>query len=137
VVSFSVTILGKFFLENADKQKSQVISNALSHFGQYADLVRPIIEAPADLGGTLTDGLLYLCNGGHGPWAFITIIRTDELRHAVLVPAFSDHEGAARFGSFLRNGAEQTFATLAMFCGDHWEVARHGAMHNCPPANFY
>lgn len=129
-------ILGKFFLENAAKPKPEILANGWAHFAQYADLVRPIDAAPEALSGTLADGLLYLCNGSHGPWAFVTIIRTGGLRHAVLVPAFSEPEGAARFDSFLRNGAEPIFAKLARFCGDHWEVAPHGAMLNWPVATF-
>lgn len=129
-------VLGKFFLANAGKERSAVLSNADSHFREFVNLVRPVLSAPPGLKGTITDRLLYLCTGTPRAWAFMVLVRTGEQMHAVLVPVLEDAESAARFAGFLSKPAPRFEVKLTRFAGDRWEVAKDSRTFVWPAANF-
>lgn len=128
-------ILGKFFYENADSERTAILSSAEAHFSEYVNLVRPILCAPEGLRGTITDHILCLCTGDPNPWAFIVFIRTGEDMHAVLVPVLEDAESAARFASFLKKPALRFEVKIAKFAKSRWEVAKKGWMVDWPAAS--
>src|SRR4029450_4046895 len=102
----------------------------------FVNLVRPVLSAPPDLKGTITDRLLYLCTGTPRAWAFLVLIRTGELMHAVLVPVLEDADSAARFAAFLSNPASHFEVRLTRFTGDRWEVGNNSLTVVWPDANF-
>jgi hypothetical protein len=129
-------ILGSFFLSNRAKSKRTVLANAKGHFLQYVNMVRPLLPGSIQFTGTISDGLAYLCVGSSGIWGIVTLVRTAEDIHAVVVPRLESDEAAARFDSFLRSPSRQLDLKLARFMGDHWEVAREAATFPWPEASY-
>lgn len=130
------TILGEFILSTRTSPKKAALEKAQEHFGQFANLVRPIISAPEDLQGTVTDGLLYLCMQGEAPWAILVLVRTGELLHAVMLPVFEEAERSARFIRFMENPSELIEVRLGRLAGDHWEISPTPRQFRWPEANF-
>jgi len=128
-------VLGKFFSENANSDRATVLASAETHFGEFVSLVRPILRAPEELRGTITDHTLYLCTGSPIAWAFVVFVRTGEDMHAVLVPVLEDAESAARFVSFLKKPAPRFEVKVAKYTTSQWEVAKNGWMVNWPDAS--
>lgn len=125
-------ILGDFYLANAGRQKAEVIANAATHFSEFVHLVRPVVEAPAHLKGTINDQKLYVCQDGAIKWGVIVFVRTTHLLHAALLPVFQDDEGASRFVQFLSNAQEEISARLVRFTGDHWAATKHETVLRWP-----
>lgn len=129
------TILGDFFLANVNTPKTRVLENAQKHFGEFVNMVRPIMSAPTGLKGTLTDRLMYVCASSEGPWALLVIIKTGDLLHAVLVPLFEEAESAATFLRFLEKPFPHMEAKLALLKQDHWEVSKSPKRFTWPDAD--
>lgn len=129
-------VLGKFFHANLGKERSAVLKSADTHFREFVNLVRPILSAPPDLKGTISDRLLYLCTGTPRAWAFLVLIRTGEEMHAVLAPLLEDADSAARFAAFLSNPAPRFEVRLTRFAGERWEVSNDSRTVVWPAANF-
>jgi hypothetical protein len=117
------TVLGEFFLANVGRARSTVAENAGRHFREFVNLVRPILSPPTELAGTITDGLLYLCMNGQQPWGLVVLVRTEDLLHAVVVPALEDADSAARLVTFLKTPSQHVEVKIARFRGDRWEVS--------------
>jgi len=129
-------ILGEFFRANKGRAKSTILENAERHFREFVNLVRPVVSAPPAWKGTSSDGLLYLCTGTPGPWALLTLIKTEDQMHAVIVPVLESAEGAARFASFLKDPPPRFEVRLTKFVKDCWEVSKVSNTFVWPPANF-
>jgi hypothetical protein len=119
------TILGEFFSKNRGLPRADILANALSHFAEFANMVRPALAGGNDLKGTADDGLLYICTRGTEiRWAFLVHIRTGDTLHAVLVPTFDDPVGIQHFLRFMNNDDENIDAALTRFDGAQWLVAK-------------
>lgn len=80
-------VLGKFFLRNRELNRPEILANAVAHYEEFANMVRPVGSGGHDLKGTAEDGLLYICTRGTElRWAFVVLVRTGQSVHAVLVP---------------------------------------------------
>ncbi len=96
-------ILGEFFLKTEDMNRQCAVRAAMAHFKEFAGIYRPVDDLSWDSKGTLTDHKLIFCMSEKKPWAFIAIVRTGELKHAVMVPLLRDAESAERFCRFLHS----------------------------------
>jgi hypothetical protein len=74
---------------------------------------------------------------GRRAWAFLILLKTGELLHAVLAPVFEEAENSARYLRFLKNPSATVEARLARFADDRWELSPN--IHNFvwPDANFH
>jgi hypothetical protein len=62
-------ILGEFFLNNKGRSKVEIIANGLSHFREFANMMRPILNPPPDLKGTAADHFVFVCRcDSDAPW---------------------------------------------------------------------
>jgi len=119
-------ILGEFFFKNRDKQKPEVLTNALYYFREFGHMVRPLQAVPDFLAGTVTDNRMFLCKtSNYRPWAFIVLVKIPKSIHAVMVPIMEDADSTIRFYDFLRGPQEKIEAYLCEFQGDHWLVDKH------------
>ena len=97
------TVLGEFFLHNQGLSKADVIKNAVSHFSGFANMVRPLDDAPIEVLGTVSDGLFLACFcEPQTLWAYVVFIRTSDRLHGVLVPILEEPSAEARFATFLQ-----------------------------------
>jgi len=115
------TILGSFFIENANRVRSEVISSATAHFKQFVHMMRPIMSSSPDVKGTVVDRTLLICRSERtSPWAVIVFIRTSQALHAVMVPAFGEIGTVSQFLRFLEDGEETIGTSRCYFDGDEW-----------------
>jgi hypothetical protein len=118
-------ILGKFFGENHNKTKSEILANALTYFREFIHMTRPIQSQSLDIRGTITDGIIFLCRSNRDkPWAFIVFIKTSQLLHAVMIPILDDADNAKRFYSFLHGNNETVEGSYYKYIKDHWVIAK-------------
>ena len=96
-------ILGDFVLKTRKMKRRRALEEAKVHFGKYQSLVRPVVSLSFDSKGTLTDGILFVCETGGKPWAFQVLIRTGTQLHAVMGPFLEEDESADRFFRFLNS----------------------------------
>jgi hypothetical protein len=96
-------VLGEFFLGNKGRSKAEIIANGLSHFREFANMMRPVLNPPLDLRGTAADQFVFVCRcDADTPWGIIVFIKTSHLVHSVLVPVLECEGAAARFMAFLK-----------------------------------
>ena len=130
-------ILGKFFIQSQGKRRAEVLEDARDYFGKYANMVRLIQESGYILRGTIDDGWLFVCNDKGLPWAFVVIIKTSGLLHAVLIPILDRGESADVFQNFLRNSTGYILdVNPCRFVNDHWETSRTSITWHWPPSKF-
>jgi hypothetical protein len=116
-------ILGKFFQQNYDKEKSDVLDNAHSFFCEFAAMVRPIQSSGVSIRGTITDNLMLICKDEIGlPWAFIVFVRISQSLHAVMIPILEQPGSVSKFIGFLKDENENVSVNFARFNQDHWSV---------------
>ena len=128
-------ILGKFFLQNQKKRKTQVVKNAVPYFREFANMVRPIISCPFDSKGTVTDKTFLVCVGSSGlAWAFIVFVKTGHLIHGVLMPVFEQVDQSVTYLDFLRNQNSWMQVATCWFKGDKWEITKNTVPLNWPKA---
>jgi hypothetical protein len=131
------TVLGNFFLQNQGLDKAHVLKNAVSHFSEYSNMVRPLLGAPIEVQGTASDRRLFVCFcEPQTPWARIVFIRTSKLRHAVLVPVLEEPSAVARFKMFLRGECGHIRASLCRVAGDGCLVDEQSETLMWPEAEF-
>jgi hypothetical protein len=130
-------VLGKFFLQNCGLSKADVLRDAASYFREFANMMRPVLNAPPETQDTLTDHFLFVCHcETETPWAFIVFIRTADLRHAVLVPVLETPSAAARFVAFLRGDGGPLRASRCRFEGESRLGTKESEILIWPKANF-
>ena len=100
--------LGKFYRLHKGKSAAEVKEVAKAFFQPYANMMRSIVgfsgEPPT---GTVEDGQARVCFSPSGKmFGLIVCVRTDRRYHAVLMPGFSEPEGAAAYFDFLRNDCQ-------------------------------
>jgi hypothetical protein len=129
------TVLGDFFLQNRGRSKADILTNAASHFREFANMVRPVSSPATTVQDTATDRFLFVCEA-QTPWAFIVFIRTSDLVHAVLVPVFEAPSAPARFVSFLRGEGGPIQAKRCRFDDDKFQAAKNAETLIWPKAEF-
>jgi hypothetical protein len=107
-------ILGKFYRDNKDKPKKEVLAEAVPFFQPYVNMMRPILmfegEAPQ---GTVDDNAVKACFGSSGrSYAMIVSVKTNYDLHAVLMPAFNHHELVAVYLDFLKSQDRETLRAV-------------------------
>jgi hypothetical protein len=101
-------LLGRFYLDNRSKKHSDVLAAAGVFFKPYIHMVRPVMcvggTAPH---GTIEDNRAFFWLGSSGRRLGIGVfVRTNDVLHMVLMPDYSDADGAAIYLNFLRNNQE-------------------------------
>jgi hypothetical protein len=130
-------ILGEFFLNNKDRSKSVILANGLSHFRQFANMMRPVLNPPPDLRGTAADQVVFVCRcDADTPWGIIVFVKTSHLVHSVLVPVFEGESSAARFTAFLKGEGCRIRANRCRFDGQNWYGAKDHEFLDWPAADF-
>jgi hypothetical protein len=127
--------LGRFYLDHRGRSRQEALDAAMGHFSEFVNLVRPMLEAPDWLAGTVNDGHVYLCTGSPVAWAILVFIKAGVQLHAVLVPVLEDAEAAGRLVRFLREEGPVRFeARLGKFDGSCWEVSKTPRIIEWPAA---
>jgi hypothetical protein len=130
-------ILGEFFLSNKGRSKADIIANGLSHFREFANMMRPVLNPPPDLKGTAADQFVFVCRcDADTPWGIIVFIKTSHLVHSVLVPVLDCEGAAARFTAFLRGEGCRIRANRCRFDGQNWYGAKDYEFLEWPTAPF-
>jgi hypothetical protein len=127
-------VLGKFFLRNSALGKIDVIANAEAHFGEFSNMVRPLLNPPAHVQGTASDRFVFVCRDGETRWGFIVFVRTSQLVHATLVPILETDTAAERFVAFLKGDDCKIRANRCRFDGDKWYGAKDEEILTWPKA---
>lgn len=130
-------ILGEFFLSNKGRNKADIIANGLSHFREFANMMRPVLNPPLDLKGTAADQFVYVCRcDADTPWGMMVFIRTSHLVHSVVVPVLECEGAAARFMAFLKGEGCRIRANRCRFDGQNWYGAKDYEFLEWPTAAF-
>jgi hypothetical protein len=102
-----------------------VIANAEAHFKEFSNMVRPLLNPPADVRGTASDRFVFVCRcDTETPWGIIVFVRTSHLVHAALVPVLETDTAAERFVTFLKGGECKIRANRCRFDGNRWYGAK-------------
>lgn len=115
------TVLGDFFTKNRGLSREEVLHNAISHFREFQNLVRPVMAPSNTIEDTANDRIVYMCEGSCR-WAFLIFIRTGGLAHVVMVPQMESPDAAARFVSFLNERGSKFQARRCYFDGDAFQA---------------
>ena len=115
------TVLGDFFTKNRGLGREEVLRNAVTHFGEFKNLVRPVMAPSSTVEDTANDRIVYMCEGSCR-WAFLIFIRTGGLAHVVMVPQMESPDAAARFVSFLNERGSKFQARRCYFDGDAFQA---------------
>ena len=131
------TVLGDFFLQNQSLGRADVLKNAVSHFAEFANMLRPLSDSPVEVRGTASDGLLFVCFlEPQTLWAYIVFIRTCKEVHAVLVPILEEPSAAARFKAFLCGEVGPFPAKRCHIQGDRFSINEQPETMMWPDAPF-
>lgn len=130
------TVLGDFFEAHHGSPRAIVLDAAEAHFPTFVNMVRPILGGDDHLLGTISDRRFYFV-GAKEPWGMLVIIRTGDVRHAVLVPVFESPEARSHFLDFLQSSAPELVTRLAISKRDHFEVASRTERFQWPAANYH
>lgn len=127
-------ILGKFFLENKNLDRSDIKKNSQSFFSEYSSIVRPIKKTNLDIRGTLSDHRMLICLGKNkSPWALVVYVKTSKQLHAVLLPVFDDPDSVAKYLQFIKNNnKEEIEVSNCIFKDGKWEVNKNSSFLHWP-----
>jgi hypothetical protein len=130
------TILGDFFDAHHGTPRTMVLHAGEAHFLPFVSMVRPILGGADHLLGTVSDGRFYFV-GAQEPWAMLVIVRTSDIRHAILAPLFESSEAPSHFLDFLQSPATELVTRLATWKRDHFEVASQTDRFEWPAPNYH
>lgn len=130
------TILGDFFQDSRGKKRNEVTEFAISHFKQFANMVRPALTNPMNLQGTLTDQYLNIWMYQNKPWVILVFVRTGGLLNSVAIPIMQGEEDSARFIRFLEEQSTTTESRFAKWNGVSWEISPKSEIQAWPPSQF-
>jgi hypothetical protein len=117
------SILGKFFDQNSTLERSIIVANASGHFGQFANMVRPVVAGARGLRGTVDDHVVLVCTSPTGcMWALIVFVRTGNDLHAVVTPVIDTPSAVSYFASFLTRPTFRFQVQLAKHEGRKWHI---------------
>jgi hypothetical protein len=115
-------LLGDFFCRNRGKPKSDVDRQAAPFYQESAHMVRAVPSHPG-LKGTITDRTVLVCRGGETlVWAFIVLVGTSGILHAVLIPVLDQADAAPMFDRFLRDENERVDVSYCSIGGEFHQV---------------
>jgi hypothetical protein len=103
--SIGYDLLGKFYLDNMEKSREDVLAAAMDFFKPYVNMVRPAdyVEGTAPR-GTIEDNRALIWLGSSGQVLGIGVfVRTDDRLQMVMMPSYSDAEGVATYLDWLNN----------------------------------
>ena len=121
-------ILGKFFIQNYNKPKSDVFKNAYPFFSEFVHMVRPVHSSGINLQGTITDKLLLICKEGNNhPWAFIVFVKTAQSLHAVMLPILDQPYTVSKFLGFLKNKNDLIEVVSTCFEQNQWIINKESS----------
>jgi len=132
-------LLGSFYLQNKGAARDKVIQNAINHFGPFGAMVRPVINAPPAITGTVDDRWLHICwpddvkDGA--PWGLMVYIRTGHLLNAVILPTLENQADVDRFSQFLYSQGASFEVSYARYEETHWKVMKKRQRVEWPAAN--
>lgn len=120
--------LGRFYRDHGDKKPGKARSEAPEYFRPYVNIMRTIDKftdyAPR---GTIQDHRAQVCFTSSGnPFGISVWIRADSRYYAVLMPAFSEPDGAAAYIDFLRNNKQSLrmhtcqFENMGLVVSERW-----------------
>ena len=119
-------ILGKFYLQNKDNSKGDLLKNASLFFREFANMVRPLQHSNIGINGTTADNYVLVCRGRNNQiWAMIVFIKTSQSMHAVLMPVFDNPEMVETYLSFLQNENEQLYVSWCQYKEGHWSIDKN------------
>jgi hypothetical protein len=129
--------LGEFFLNNKGRSRADILANGRSHFREFANMMRPVLNPPPDLRGTAADQVVFVCRcEADTPWGIIVFVKTSHLVHSVLVPVLEAESAAARFMAFLKGDGCRIRANRCRFDGQNWYGAKDHEFLDWPAADF-
>ena len=118
-------ILGKFYKENHEKSKAEVLKNALPFFKEFTHLVRPMTTNDLGFEGTISDNQLLACiDTCNKLWAVIIFVRTGQNMHSVLMPIFDSVDNIPIFLNFLQNENENLMVKFCRYGTEKWEISK-------------
>lgn len=116
-------ILGDFYLSERRSSRRVGVQRAHGYFESFSRMVLPLLHTELDLEGTAIDRRVLVLKGMSGQyWAMVVIVRTGELRHAVLLPTAENLDQLDTFLGFLKNENTSVQAAPLEFCDDHWKT---------------
>jgi hypothetical protein len=120
-------ILGQFFKTHVRCSRTEVLSNAWSHFKEFAHMFRPLKHVDVGYQGTLADHMLLLCHStSGGMWAKIVLVKLADQMHAVMIPLFTSSDSVPTFLEFMKNENEQIQVSTAEFFAEDQKWIRYG-----------
>lgn len=125
-------ILGRFFEAHVRSRRSDAVTAACEHFAEHQNIVRPVLEWPGDVTGSLTDRRFYICRTPAWIWAVMVFVRTGAQMHAVLVPCFEDPHAIKYFFDFMRDPPGEFRAHFAELTADQWEHSPSSRIFDWP-----
>ena len=126
-------ILGEFYLQNHKKAKQDVLTSAYPFFREFVSMVRPIQSSGINLQGTITDNFMLVCKEKTGrPWGLVVFVRTTQVLHAVLVPAFEQADTVSTYIEFMKNDKEEITVNYLRFDQDHWNMSKESTTLSWP-----
>ena len=118
------SILGEFYSQNHRFDRKAVLQKAPIHFGEFSNLVRPVVSHNPLLQGTVADNLLYVCETAASVrWAFMVFVRTTNALHAIIVPILEQPDAIAQFMAFLKNDGGRVDGRFSRFEGGEFKAS--------------
>ena len=133
-------LLGTFYQENSGKSKKEVLQKAIEYFSPFTAMVRPVLDAPSTITGTIDDRCVHLCwlkdTTNNIFWGIVVYVRTDDKLHAVLLPVLEHKADAIRFEQFLYTKGDIFEVSMAKYLDTHWAIEKERRTVKWPPAGF-
>ena len=95
-------------IEAKRRNKADILANEVSHFREFANMMRPVLNPPPDLRGTAADRFVFVCRcDADTPWGIVVFVRASHLAHSVFVPVLGCEGAAVQIHVFFKRGRLQ------------------------------
>jgi hypothetical protein len=125
-LSVGYDLLGRFYKDNCGRSYQEVRTAAKEFFGPYVHMLRPAEVVGDDTPrGTIEDNRAFIWLGSSGRGLGLGVfVRTNGRLQCVLMPGYSDDDGAAAYLDFLRNDKEELWVRLGEYSDTkgRWEA---------------
>ena len=129
-------VLGTLFLKSQGMERPASLTLAKHHLRQFSSMVRPVIEAPTETPGTITDRCVHFLMRGHEIWGCLVFVRTGNHLHAAVVPILESPESASLFARFLESPAMRIETRMGRFGRHAVELSPSSQWIDWPEAPF-
>ena len=129
-------VLGTLFLKSQGMERPASLTLAKHHLRQFSSMVRPVIEAPTETPGTITDRCVHFLMRGHEIWGCLVFVRTANHLHAAVVPILESPESASLFARFLESPAMRIETRMGRFGRHAVELSPSSQWIDWPEAPF-